>query len=534
MSDPASDDALAATGLAATRDSATRLPHGGALGRYVIKDVLGSGGMGVVYRAHDPELGRLVALKVVRPGKGEGTKSESRGRLVREAQAMARVAHPNVIVVHDAGSIGDDVFVAMELVDGEDLGSWQTTPHPWREVVDVYLQAARGLAAAHRAGLVHRDFKPANTLVGRDGRVRVLDFGLARTLDGDSLAETAPAGAGVAVTALTQTGAVMGTPQFMSPEQHLGKLADARSDQFSLCVAVPDPIGNLYHSAFSPEGARMASNLPGANGSGALVIVQPPGIEPLTLSSTSAAIPLGWSKDGAWVYSLEQPTDDYRLRLIATSTVGDGASRLIAVLEEGEHPILVDDDAAAIFNVTTTVSDIWMASIDARPTLPPMPPGPPPPPVTPRAMHATPQNLALAGEPNTIPAGWEVSGEPRPAVLATECGPAATCVLLDGRSAASVFQRIDAAPYRGKRVKLSVDAKVDTGATLMVGIDSGIYARSEIPSGQLKILPQRWERRELLADVAPDAIYIEIKAKAVDGGLARVANFALEPVEASR
>jgi len=221
------------------------LADGAQLGRYVIRGVLGRGGMGVVYRAFDPELGRPVALKIVRPGDDERA-AESRKRLVAEAKAMARIAHPNVIVVHDAGVVDDQVYVAMELVDGASLDTWTSAqPRTWREIVDAYRQAARGLAAAHAAGLVHRDFKPANALVGNDGRVRVLDFGIARSLDEPAFdLEATPATAlRVSRPAITQTGAVLGTPRFMSPEQWAGERTDARSDQFSFCIA-------LYHALY--------------------------------------------------------------------------------------------------------------------------------------------------------------------------------------------------------------------------------------------------------------------------------------------
>ncbi len=150
---------------------------GAVVGRYVLERELGRGGMGVVYAAHDPELDRRVAIKLLRTWASDG--SEGRARLQREAQALARLAHPNVIAVFDVGAIGDDVFVAMELSTGGNLRTHQAG-RPWREVVDAYLQAGRGLAAAHAAGLVHRDFKPDNVLVGGDGRMRVTDFGLVR------------------------------------------------------------------------------------------------------------------------------------------------------------------------------------------------------------------------------------------------------------------------------------------------------------------------------------------------------------------
>ena len=131
--------------------------RGAVLDRYLVLERLGAGGMGVVYAAYDPELDRKVAIKLLR---GEST-GASAARLQREARAMARLTHPNVIAVHDVGVFDGQVFVAMEFVDGPTLRAWQErTDRPWPEIVDMYLQAGRGLAAAHRAGLVHRDFKP--------------------------------------------------------------------------------------------------------------------------------------------------------------------------------------------------------------------------------------------------------------------------------------------------------------------------------------------------------------------------------------
>lgn len=159
---------------------APRLARGTCIGRYVVIDVLGAGGMGVVYRAYDPELDRRIALKLVRDGRSDPS------RLVAEAQALARVSHPNVVHVYDVGTFGDQVFIAMELVLGRTVHGWraETSPPPSRrQLLEVFFAAGRGLAAAHRAGIVHRDFKPSNVMVGDDGRVRVADFGLARAGD---------------------------------------------------------------------------------------------------------------------------------------------------------------------------------------------------------------------------------------------------------------------------------------------------------------------------------------------------------------
>lgn len=255
MSKRASDEeqSVAATGLAATvtatgsgrsgsSDSAASsvLARGSAIGRYTILQVLGEGGMGVVYAAYDPDLDRKVALKLLRPRSDGGVASEAaRLRLLREARAMAKLTHPNVITVYEVGTVGERDFVAMEFVDGLDLSRWLAAEERgWRDVLDLFLQAGRGLAAAHHAGLVHRDFKPANVLVRGDGVALVTDFGLARS-KGSEEVETSIETPRVADSAdLTQTGAILGSPAYMSPEQHTGAEADERSDQFSFCVAL--------------------------------------------------------------------------------------------------------------------------------------------------------------------------------------------------------------------------------------------------------------------------------------------------------
>ncbi len=222
------------------------LAIGACIGRYVVLERLGAGGMGVVYAAHDPELNRNVALKILRGDAfGPAEQELLRDRLRREAQAMAQLAHPHVVTVHDVGSVGDRIFIAMELVEGQTFGAWLlAAPRTWREVVAKLLPAGEGLAAAHAAGLVHRDFKPENVLVGNDGRVRVGDFGLARALAGGDASEAtdgppAPAlPAALDLGARTMTGSLVGTPFYMAPEQFLGHPTDARTDQFSFCVAL--------------------------------------------------------------------------------------------------------------------------------------------------------------------------------------------------------------------------------------------------------------------------------------------------------
>jgi len=225
------------------------LTPGTRLGRYVVLEEIGSGGMGLVFSAYDPELNRKVALKLLRPNQSE--RKKARSRLLQEAQALAKLAHPNVITVYDVGTIGERVFVAMELIEGATIKGWLAEkPRRWDEILEVFIPAGRGLAAAHAANLVHRDFKPDNVLIGRDGRVRVMDFGLARPVHsehtdtgdhGDDDDDDEPGSIDAEELyepLLTQTGSIMGTPAYMAPEQHQGKPTDARSDQFSFCTSL--------------------------------------------------------------------------------------------------------------------------------------------------------------------------------------------------------------------------------------------------------------------------------------------------------
>jgi len=228
-------DALGETvGGAEAAPAPPRIGRGAIIDRYVVIDLLGAGGMGQVFAAYDPELDRRVAIKLLRAGPGS-TSREHQSRLMREGKAMAKLSHPNVVVVHDVGTHDGDMFVAMELVDGKTLEAWLKDKHSWREVVGAFVQAGRGLEAAHAAGLVHRDFKPANALVRVDGRVLVTDFGLARSVGAPSVDEPQVSSPDREA---TQAGTLLGTPAYMSPEQLAGQPADARSDQFSFCLAL--------------------------------------------------------------------------------------------------------------------------------------------------------------------------------------------------------------------------------------------------------------------------------------------------------
>ncbi|HFE47191.1 MAG TPA: tetratricopeptide repeat protein, partial [Nannocystis exedens] len=230
------------------------------IGRFVIVRRIGAGGMGVVYSAYDEELDRKVAIKVLH---AERSGSQGRARILREAQAVARISHPNIVHVYEVGELDTgQVFMAMQFVEGVTLDEWvHSQERSWREVLAVYLQAAQGLAAAHEARLTHRDVKPENILINARGRVILLDFGLARvgvegeqhaTVEPEEDAGTTggrrplvteidsmtPALAETIAKTLTESGVIMGTPAYMSPEQCSGLPADARSDQFSFCVSL--------------------------------------------------------------------------------------------------------------------------------------------------------------------------------------------------------------------------------------------------------------------------------------------------------
>ena len=206
----------AATDAIAPSRRIQMIAPGTAVGRYVIAERLGWGGMGVVYRARDPRLGREVALKLVVTS---GDIAEAQRRLEVEAQAMAKLDHPNVVGVHDIGAYGEQLFIAMELCSGGSLARWIKQPQAWRAIVERFIAAGRGLAAAHHIGLVHRDFKPDNVLISESGAVKVSDFGLVR--EGSEVTE-----------------AIEGTPSYMAPEQLELGIVDARADQFAFGVSL--------------------------------------------------------------------------------------------------------------------------------------------------------------------------------------------------------------------------------------------------------------------------------------------------------
>ncbi len=305
------------------------LARGATIGRFQVIALVGKGGMGEVYAAYDPELDRNVAIKLLRAGKNSES-DEGRARMMREAQATARVSHPNVVIVYDAGTFQERVFIAMEFVEGHTLGYWMhARTRSWPEVLEVFTAAGRGLAAAHERDLVHRDFKPDNVMIAADGQVRVMDFGLVQIAgerhaeeagdanNGDGRVEavadditsehsTPTNGVGSGPTTaplrtapddllttrsltttpgrggwrgprtkrnpnLTRFGASMGTPAYMSPEQFRGEPTDTATDQFSFCVA-------LYEALYGerPFSGRTPDDL-GKNVTGGFVRTPPPG-----------------------------------------------------------------------------------------------------------------------------------------------------------------------------------------------------------------------------------------------------------------
>jgi formylglycine-generating enzyme required for sulfatase activity/tRNA A-37 threonylcarbamoyl transferase component Bud32 len=228
------------------------LERGSTIGRYLIVERLGAGAMGVVYAAYDPELDRKVAIKLLRHQAGSGDNARRQARLVREAKAIAKLSHQNVVGIFDVGVHEGQVFLAMEYLSGGTLSAWLKEKRPWRQVIKLFIEVGRGLAAAHAEGLIHRDFKPDNVLLDRGGNPKVVDFGLVRLTTGVDLENSEADGleatlrdsprplslAGASPDALTRTGAMAGTPAYMAPEQFLGKTVDARSDQFAFCVAL--------------------------------------------------------------------------------------------------------------------------------------------------------------------------------------------------------------------------------------------------------------------------------------------------------
>jgi tetratricopeptide (TPR) repeat protein len=258
--------AAAATGARSNQENAqASVPHepltpGTSFARYTILGLVGRGGMGEVYAAYDPSLDRRVALKVLSSATGVRS-ARGHERLLREAQVTAGLSHPNVVVVHDVGSFEGQMYIAMEFVDGSTLGAWVAErPRTWEEILGIFVQAAKGLGAAHSEGLVHRDFKPQNVMVSKGGIARVMDFALARRIDELEGSREGEHGPQVADHSLTKTGELLGTPLYMAPEQFVRARVDARTDQFSFCVALYWALCGV-HPFGGGSGAELVRNL---------------------------------------------------------------------------------------------------------------------------------------------------------------------------------------------------------------------------------------------------------------------------------
>jgi predicted Ser/Thr protein kinase len=317
----------------------------GRVGRFMVLHRLGEGGMGVVYAAYDDVLDRKVAIKLIYPR--EDDEGHTALRLRREAQAMARLSHPNVVQVFEVGEYQGNLFLAMEFVHGRTLDAWQReAPRCWRDIVAMHVQAGRGLAAAHRAGLIHRDYKPSNVIVSQDGRARVLDFGLVRQGDTpEPMAVIRPATAPLAELAvpdvldhtITLEGTVVGTPQYMSPEQLTGQPVDARSDQFSFCVALYEALYGVNPFTSPSLGARLMRIMNDA------VAAPPPDTDVPAWLHTAVLRGLRREPDQRW------PSMEALLAELASEQEGSSES----VLRRSRRPLLLGAAAFAAVAVGT-------------------------------------------------------------------------------------------------------------------------------------------------------------------------------------
>jgi eukaryotic-like serine/threonine-protein kinase len=325
-------------------------------GAYRIAERIGSGGMGVVYRAHDERLDREVALKLPSARLG----SETYVRLLREAKAMARLNHPNVITVHDVGEWNDRVFIAMEYLAGGTLQDWLSQTKPaLREVVERFVEAGRGLAAAHASGLTHRDFKPANVLIGADGQVRVGDFGLALdNHDGEksrssSVQDVARWPSGESDQRITRTGTLLGTVGYIAPEVYAGEGADARSDQFAFCVSLWEAIvgRRLFRGSEAQVRVAVRAGVHSDDGPGPRL---PRWLRSILLRGLSVSPADRWPDMDALVRALERGLGRRR-RFAAWS----GAAAVLAGVSIGTWPRAAADQVCD--GARARVQELWPA-----------------------------------------------------------------------------------------------------------------------------------------------------------------------------
>jgi tetratricopeptide (TPR) repeat protein/tRNA A-37 threonylcarbamoyl transferase component Bud32 len=336
------------------------------IGRFALLALIGEGGMGVVYAAYDVELDRKVAIKLLRNDRDDAT---VRVRIVREAQAMAKLSHPNVAHVYEVGEHEGRTFIAMEFVEGKTLRAWVASGHPtWREIVAMYVQAGRGLAAAHAEGLVHRDFKPDNALVSPAGphgdmRVRVVDFGLARA-DGSpepSDARVSSPTIDALTTPLTGDGAVLGTPLYMSPEQLAGQQVDAKSDQFALCVAAYEALYGEGPFAGNTREELLANVRAGRARDAARGTHVPGWVRAILLRGLSAVPGERWPNVEALLAALSVDRSRRRARAI-----GVGAALLAVVAFVGATRVDRARRARACAEQGAAIAELWNDDVERR------------------------------------------------------------------------------------------------------------------------------------------------------------------------
>ena len=396
-------DATVPADDAAPRGMRPDLPMGILVGRYITTGVLGRGGMGVVYSAHDPVLRRPVALKLL-----HGADAASAGRLIREAQALARLSNPHVVAVYDAGEYaGDEVFIAMQHVDGQDLATVLAQRRPSRaQILDWFIAAGRGLSAAHAAGLVHRDFKPANVLLDRSGNVAVTDFGLAREVLPNGQARQ------------TNMAALAGTPAYMSPEQHSLLPATQASDQFSFCLALWEALFEQHPYLAGPREGLSPVEIGGAIFDAPLI--PPPKVSDVPRRVIDALIrglerkPIArWPSMPALLAALAPTPRLRRWPIVIAGLIGAGAA---------------------------TAAALVIATVDSDLPVPPVAPGhataAPASAARPVAAPASPPVTRIAPPPRpdagAVAAATPAAGEAPTITLRLTVDPAAAAIALDG------------------------------------------------------------------------------------------------------
>ncbi|MBC8072872.1 MAG: serine/threonine protein kinase, partial [Deltaproteobacteria bacterium] len=308
-----------------------RLQRGMTLGRYIVLDALGVGGMGEVVSAYDPDLDRKVALKVLRRSTRRRLGDEGRSRMLHEARAIASLCDRNVLPVYHVGEFEDELFLVMKLVAGVPLGR-HCRGRPWQEVLPLLVAAGRGLAAAHRAGLVHRDVKPSNVMVDRDGEVYVMDFGLARVDGHGSIIPALPDSDEIDLGTLRgpplgEHGKIVGTPVYMAPEQHEGAEADARADQFSFCIVAWELLLGVFPFDAGAPGGLLAAKRAGPT-RGVHVRVVPRRIERALLRGLAGRPEDRHPSMGALLGALQGDAGRGRVRMAALATVVLGSAAL--------------------------------------------------------------------------------------------------------------------------------------------------------------------------------------------------------------